>query len=30
MNPIAIRRATLSDLGAILRFQQGVVDAERP
>jgi GNAT superfamily N-acetyltransferase len=30
MNMIAIRRASLRDLGVILRFQQGVVDAERP
>jgi hypothetical protein len=27
---ITIRRAALNDLGDILRFQQGVVDAERP
>jgi GNAT superfamily N-acetyltransferase len=30
MTSIAIRRAMPGDLGAILRFQQGVVDAERP
>jgi GNAT superfamily N-acetyltransferase len=30
MNMIAVRRASLRDLGVILRFQQGVVDAERP
>jgi ribosomal protein S18 acetylase RimI-like enzyme len=30
MTPITVRRATCADLEAILRFQQGVVDAERP
>jgi GNAT superfamily N-acetyltransferase len=30
MTPITVRRATFDDLDAILRFQQGVVDAERP
>jgi ribosomal protein S18 acetylase RimI-like enzyme len=30
MTPITVRRATSADLDAILRFQQGVVDAERP
>jgi GNAT superfamily N-acetyltransferase len=30
MNMLAIRRASLRDLGVILRFQRGVVDAERP
>jgi hypothetical protein len=30
MTPITVRRATCADLDAILRFQLGVVDAERP
>jgi GNAT superfamily N-acetyltransferase len=30
MTPITVRRATYADLDTILRFQQGVVDAERP
>jgi GNAT superfamily N-acetyltransferase len=30
MPPIAIRRATIADLGVLLRFQQGVLAAERP
>lgn len=30
MPTITLRRATVSDLNTILRFQQGVVDAERP
>lgn len=30
MPPIAIRKATPADLEALLRFQQSVVQAERP
>ena len=30
MTPITVRGATCADIDAILRFQQGVVDAERP
>jgi hypothetical protein len=30
MSTIALRRADHRDLDTILRFQQGVVDAERP
>lgn len=30
MHPITVRQATTADLETLLRFQQGVVDAERP
>jgi ribosomal protein S18 acetylase RimI-like enzyme len=30
MNQIAIRKATLNDLDILLKFEQGVVEAERP
>jgi GNAT superfamily N-acetyltransferase len=30
VHPITVRRATIEDLGTLLRFEQGVVSAERP
>lgn len=30
MHPITVRRATIADLETLLRFEQGVVNAERP
>jgi GNAT superfamily N-acetyltransferase len=30
MNPITVRKADLNDLESLLRFEQGVIDAERP
>jgi GNAT superfamily N-acetyltransferase len=30
MHPITVRRATIGDLETLLRFEQGVVSAERP
>jgi len=30
MEPIQIRKATKEDLGTLLRFEQGVIEAERP
>ena len=30
MNPITVRKADLKDLESLLRFEQGVIEAERP